>query len=133
MGPLGRINLSSKGASFSFGVKGARMNFGSQGVRMTAGIPGTGLSYSTKLGSGGSSMKSTAGELDMIVSASASLMSFCWAHVFRKFEEALPNHPMRSSLSTGSGNSTRSTSVLVPTLRVEPDCGRLNPSPCWRS
>lgn len=44
-----RINLGKRGASLSIGGRGATLNVGAKGVRGTVGLPGTGLSYSTKL------------------------------------------------------------------------------------
>ena len=46
-----RINLSKSGVSTSIGVPGATINVGGQhGPRATVGLPGTGLSYSERLG-----------------------------------------------------------------------------------
>ena len=45
-----RINLSKSGASASIGPRGADVNIGRDGVTTNAGIPGTGLSYRSKLG-----------------------------------------------------------------------------------
>lgn len=45
-----KVNFSKSGASLSLGGRGHSMNFGGRGVRSTVGIPGTGLSYSTKVG-----------------------------------------------------------------------------------
>ena len=47
-----RINLSKSGASASVGPRGADVNIGPHGVTTNAGIPGTGLSYRQKVGSG---------------------------------------------------------------------------------
>jgi hypothetical protein len=47
---FGRVNLSKSGASLSFGGRGNTINIGRRGVRHTVGIPGTGLSYSRKIG-----------------------------------------------------------------------------------
>jgi hypothetical protein len=44
-----RINLSKSGASASVGPRGADVNIGPRGVSANAGIPGTGLSYRTKM------------------------------------------------------------------------------------
>lgn len=44
-----RINVSKSGMSYSFGGRGATVNVSSKGARATYGIPGTGLSYTTKL------------------------------------------------------------------------------------
>src|SRR6185503_21062037 len=45
-----RINLSKSGASASIGPRGADMNIGPHGVSANAGLPGSGLSYRTKVG-----------------------------------------------------------------------------------
>ena len=44
-----RINLSKSGTSTSIGPRSADVNIGRNGVSANAGIPGTGLSYRTKL------------------------------------------------------------------------------------
>lgn len=45
------LNVSSSGTSWSLGAPGAMLNFGGRnGARATFGIPGSGLSYSQKLG-----------------------------------------------------------------------------------
>jgi len=51
-----RINLSKSGASASVGPRGADVNIGSHGVTTNAGIPGTGISYRSKLGKTSSSL-----------------------------------------------------------------------------
>jgi hypothetical protein len=48
-----RLNFSKSGVSTSIGGRGATINLGSKGTRSTVGIPGTGLSYSERLTSGG--------------------------------------------------------------------------------
>ena len=53
-----KVNFSKSGASLSIGGRGHSLNFGGQGTRATVGIPGTGLSYSTKL-SGNQKKKSS--------------------------------------------------------------------------
>jgi len=45
------INLSKSGVSASVGPRGAKINIGKRGVRANVGLPGTGMSYSTKLSS----------------------------------------------------------------------------------
>jgi hypothetical protein len=48
-----RLNLTGRGlSSFSVGRPGSTLNFGQNGVRGTVGIPGSGLSYSSRLSSG---------------------------------------------------------------------------------
>ena len=44
-----RFNVGKKGISTSIGPKGAKVNIGPNGTRFTASIPGTGLSYTTRL------------------------------------------------------------------------------------
>jgi len=51
-----RINLSKSGASASVGPRGADVNIGSHGVTTNAGIPGTGISYRSKVGKTSSSL-----------------------------------------------------------------------------
>ncbi|ADN02172.1 DUF4236 domain-containing protein [Spirochaeta thermophila] len=47
------LNLSRSGASVSLGPRGARLTLGGRtGARLTFGLPGTGLSYTTTLGTG---------------------------------------------------------------------------------
>jgi hypothetical protein len=48
-----RLNLSKSGVSTSLGPRGADVNIGPHGVTTNAGIPGTGLSYRSKLGGHG--------------------------------------------------------------------------------
>lgn len=55
-----KLNLSKSGASVSLGGKGLTLNLGGQGARVTVGLPGTGLSYSTKIG--GKKKKTTKGK-----------------------------------------------------------------------
>ena len=52
--PWLRMNLSKSGVSASLGPRGADVNIGRNGVTTNAGIPGTGLSYRSKLGGPGS-------------------------------------------------------------------------------
>lgn len=46
-----RLNLSKRGVSLSLGGRGAQLTVGTHGARVTVGLPGTGLSYTRKLGS----------------------------------------------------------------------------------
>jgi hypothetical protein len=48
-----RANLSKSGVSASLGPRGADVNIGRNGVTANAGIPGTGLSYRSKVGGRG--------------------------------------------------------------------------------
>lgn len=45
-----RLNLSKRGASVSVGEHGATLNVGRRGKRATVGLPGTGISYSARVG-----------------------------------------------------------------------------------
>src|SRR6201996_4934831 len=51
-----RVNLSKGGGSTSLGPRGADVNIGRDGVTTNAGIPGTGLSYRSKVGSKGGAL-----------------------------------------------------------------------------
>lgn len=53
VGKATRINLSKSSVGTSTGVKSARLGVGPRGMRTTLSVPGTGLSYSSQLGSGG--------------------------------------------------------------------------------
>jgi len=56
------LNLSKSGASVSLGPRGAKVTVGPRGTHATVGLPGTGLFYTTKVGSS-KSTKSRAGNL----------------------------------------------------------------------
>lgn len=45
-----KLNLSKSDMSLTAGRRGACVNFSSRGTRATVGMPGTGISYSAKLG-----------------------------------------------------------------------------------
>jgi hypothetical protein len=49
-----RINVSRSGVSTSVGGRGATVNIGRKGTRATVDIPGTGISFSQRVGGGGS-------------------------------------------------------------------------------
>ncbi len=51
-----RINMSKGGISTSIGPRGADVNIGKDGISTSAGIPGTGLSYRSKLGHKGAGL-----------------------------------------------------------------------------
>lgn len=44
-----RLNFSTRGVSTSIGGRGATLNIGRRGTRATVGLPGSGLSYTTRL------------------------------------------------------------------------------------
>ena len=71
LGGGSNLNLSLKSLGLSFGGRGARLGFNTRrGTRASVGIPGTGLSYSTKL-FGGSRRRSSkrSGVKDTLVGA----------------------------------------------------------------
>lgn len=88
-----RVNVSKTGFSTSLGGKGFTANVSKRGVRGTVGIPGSGLSYSGKIGGNNSSRRlpeapatfedggSTPAELDKIGGA-ALLFGFGGPFVF---------------------------------------------------
>lgn len=51
------VNFGKRGISTSLGGRGATANIGRKGPRATVGIPGSGLSYSTRLFGGGRSRR----------------------------------------------------------------------------
>src|SRR5262245_51979149 len=94
-----RINLSKGGVSTSLGPRGADVNIGRNGVTTNAGIPGTGLSYRSKLGGTGSKL----GILALVV----GLGFWAFQH-FAKIEKAIaPITHAASSTSTVATSSTR--------------------------
>jgi len=54
--PWLKMNLSKGGISTSLGPRGADVNIGRSGITANAGIPGTGLSYRSKLGGSGGAL-----------------------------------------------------------------------------
>jgi hypothetical protein len=54
--PWLRVNVSKSGVSGSLGPRGADINIGRHGVTTNAGVPGTGISYRSKLGGRGSTV-----------------------------------------------------------------------------
>lgn len=46
------LNLTKRGGSLSFGPRGAKLTAGTSGVRRTMSVPGTGLWYTERVGSG---------------------------------------------------------------------------------
>lgn len=61
------LNLSKTGVSFSLRGRGGGITVGKRGPRASVGIPGTGLSYQTKLGSG-------AGVIGIVVAVIAAVV-----------------------------------------------------------
>lgn len=55
-----RLNLSGSGLSLSTGIRGASVNVGTRGIYSNLGIPGTGVSFRTRLDGGSRPKKSAA-------------------------------------------------------------------------
>jgi len=95
-----RINLSKSGISTSLGPRGADVNIGKDGVTANAGIPGTGLSYRQKVGSGGK------GGLLAVLLVIGGLGVWAFQHL-GKVEKALaPARAPGSSTVSSTGSST---------------------------
>ena len=45
-----KLNFGKRGSSISVGGRGGTLTFGSSGIKATVGIPGTGISYTEKIG-----------------------------------------------------------------------------------
>ncbi|MEA3327392.1 MAG: DUF4236 domain-containing protein [Chloroflexota bacterium] len=59
-----RLNIGKKRGSITIGKRGSSVNFGSRGVYGNIGVPGTGLSYRSKLGGSSQNLKSNSGKPD---------------------------------------------------------------------
>lgn len=59
LGPGVKLNFSKRGISTTLGPRGCTTSFGKRGVYQNVGIPGTGLSYRTKIAGGGSGKRKT--------------------------------------------------------------------------
>ena len=91
-----RVNMSKGGVSTSLGPRGADVNIGRNGVTTNAGIPGTGLSYRSKLSGHG-------GKLG-ILAVIAGLGFWAFQH-WNKIEKAIaPNAPPQTQSQPVGGN-----------------------------
>jgi hypothetical protein len=98
-----RINLSKGGVSTSLGPRGADVNIGRNGVTTNAGIPGTGLSYRSKLGGHG-------GKLG-ILAVIAGLGFWAFQH-WSKIEKAVaPKSEPQTQSQTVAAGTTATSSV----------------------
>jgi len=61
LAPGVRLNVGKRASSLTIGRRGASINFGSRGAHANVGIPGTGLSYRSKIGGGASTPIGPAG------------------------------------------------------------------------
>ena len=59
LGKGARVNLTARGASLSLGPRGNTISFGKTGTYSNIGLPGTGLSYRTKLNNSGTQKTSS--------------------------------------------------------------------------
>ena len=66
LGGGARLNLGKRNASMRFGGRGFGITGGTSGLRVSAGLPGTGLSFSRKIGAGRRSSGSRLGSLIMV-------------------------------------------------------------------
>lgn len=92
-----RLNLSKSGVSTSFGRTGAQLTVGRQ-TRVTLGIPGSGLSNTTTIGSGGKSRRrstrttatSAPGPASRAGTAFVATLLLCWVwNVMTKLDLSL--------------------------------------------
>ena len=98
-----RINLSKGGVSTSLGPRGADVNIGKNGITTNAGIPGTGLSYRSKLGGHGGKI----GVLALV----AGLGLWAFQH-FAKIEKAIaPALPRATEVPVAQAAQAPSTAV----------------------
>lgn len=73
------LNLSRSGASVSLGPRGARLTLGGRtGARLTFGLPGTGLSYTTTLGTGPTGGRASPSRRQASASREDTLPSSFW-------------------------------------------------------
>ncbi|HEY4273891.1 MAG TPA: DUF4236 domain-containing protein [Rhizomicrobium sp.] len=97
-----RANLSKSGVSASLGPRGADVNIGRDGVTTNAGIPGTGLSYRSKMGGPGSKL----GILAIIAG-----LGF-WAFQHRdKIEKIIAPHPAAQAVPASSASAENPSAI----------------------
>jgi hypothetical protein len=97
-----RANLSKSGVSASLGPRGADVNIGRDGVTTNAGIPGTGLSYRSKVGGPGSKL----GILAIVAG-----LGF-WAFQHRdKIEKIIAPQPAAQAVPASSASAENSSAI----------------------
>ncbi len=116
-----RLNFSKKGVGTSVGVKGFHISNGPSGSRMTSSIPGTGISFSTKLGGPKrSNPKGSGGCLTVFYWITIGwiififkwmfigifrLFKYCWKEVKALFEKNSPSTDPWTQNSSLQGNT----------------------------
>jgi len=81
-----RLNFSGSGVSTTIGPRGATVTLGKRGARANLGMPGTGISYSTRLSGGddapGASVDGGAGCLGLLVAGALIFVvaKSCWSN-----------------------------------------------------
>lgn len=73
LGPGVKVNFSKKGVSTSIGPRGFTTSIGKSGVYRNVGIPGTGLSFRSKVGGSKSSKKRSSGSISRASSSGSSV------------------------------------------------------------
>src|SRR6185312_2985770 len=97
-----RINLSKGGVSTSLGPRGADVNIGRDGITTNAGIPGTGLSYRSKLGGHG-------GKLGIL--ALVAGLGFWGFQHFDKLEKIIVPKAAMQTQAVAAGAAVRPTTA----------------------
>ena len=100
-----RINLSKSGVSTSLGPRGADVNIGKDGVTANAGIPGTGLSYRQKVGSGGK------GGWLAVLLVIGGLGVWAFQHMAKVEKAIAPARAPVSSTALSTGSSTQASTA----------------------
>ena len=72
-----RLNLGKRIASLRLGGRGFGITGGTSGLRVSAGLPGTGLSFSRKIGAGRRSSGSRLGTLIIVIFITGLISRAC--------------------------------------------------------
>jgi hypothetical protein len=112
-----RINLSKSGVSTSLGPRGADVNIGKDGVTANAGIPGTGLSYRQKIGSGGK------GGWLAVLLVIGGLGVWAFQHMGKVEKAITPARTPVSSTVLPTGSSTQASTATPSTTAAPAGAG----------
>jgi hypothetical protein len=112
-----RINLSKSGVSTSLGPRGADVNIGKDGVTANAGIPGTGLSYRQKIGSGGK------GGWLAVLLVIGGLGVWAFQHMGKVEKAIAPARAPVSSTVLPTGSSTQASTATPATAAAPASAG----------